>query len=59
MKTPFDKKSSVREIKERFDADVERFSNLETGQQAVIDAPEPHVSDLSDEVTPPSITNLV
>lgn len=39
MKTPFDKKSSVREIKERFDADVDRFSNLETGQQAVIDAP--------------------
>jgi tRNA (cmo5U34)-methyltransferase len=39
MKTPADKKSTVREIKERFDADVERFSNLETGQQAVIDAP--------------------
>jgi tRNA (cmo5U34)-methyltransferase len=39
MKTPPDKKSTVREIKERFDADVERFSNLETGQQAVIDAP--------------------
>ncbi|MGH7851521.1 MAG: class I SAM-dependent methyltransferase [Thermodesulfobacteriota bacterium] len=39
MKTPPDKKSTVGEIKERFDADVERFSNLETGQQAVIDAP--------------------
>ena len=39
MKTPLDKKSTVAEIKERFDTDVERFSNLETGQQAVIDAP--------------------
>ena len=39
MKTPPDKKSTVGEIRERFDADVERFSNLETGQQAVIDAP--------------------
>ncbi len=33
------RKSTVTEIKERFDEDVERFSNLETGQQAVIDAP--------------------
>jgi len=32
-------KSTVKEIKERFDQDVERFSNLETGQQATIDAP--------------------
>lgn len=32
-------KSSITEIRERFDADVERFSKLETGQQAVIDAP--------------------
>ncbi|MFI5323812.1 MAG: class I SAM-dependent methyltransferase [Thermodesulfobacteriota bacterium] len=39
MNIPFDKKSTVSEIKERFDADVERFSNIETGQQAVIDAP--------------------
>lgn len=39
MKTPPDRKSTVAEIKERFDSDVERFSNLETGQQAVIDAP--------------------
>ncbi len=31
-------KSSRKEIKERFDNDVERFSNLETGQQTVIDA---------------------
>lgn len=39
MKTAPDKKSTVKEIRERFDADVERFSNLETGQQAVVDAP--------------------
>jgi tRNA (cmo5U34)-methyltransferase len=32
-------KSSVEEIRERFDKDVERFSNLETGQTATIDAP--------------------
>jgi len=32
-------KSTVAEIRARFDADVERFSNLETGQQATIDAP--------------------
>ena len=39
MKTPLTKKFTVEEIKERFDQDVERFSNLETGQQAVVDAP--------------------
>ena len=32
-------KSSVEEIRKRFDADVERFSNLDTGQQAAMDAP--------------------
>ncbi len=32
-------KSSLKEIEERFDKDVERFSNLETGQSATIDAP--------------------
>ncbi|WP_431242329.1 class I SAM-dependent methyltransferase [Flavobacterium sp. P21] len=32
------KKSTIQEIKERFDNDVERFSNLETGQVATIDA---------------------
>jgi tRNA (cmo5U34)-methyltransferase len=31
-------KSTVREIKERFDNDVERFSNLDTGQVSAIDA---------------------
>jgi len=34
----FANKSTVEEIKERFDQDVERFSNLETGQQTTIDA---------------------
>ncbi|MEM9020197.1 MAG: class I SAM-dependent methyltransferase [Planctomycetota bacterium] len=32
-------KSTIDEIRERFDRDVERFSNLETGQSATIDAP--------------------
>ena len=32
-------KSSPEEIRQRFDADVERFSNLETGQSATIDSP--------------------
>jgi len=31
-------KSTVTEIRERFDKDVERFSNLQTGQQSTIDA---------------------
>jgi tRNA (cmo5U34)-methyltransferase len=38
VKTPLENKSTIKEIKERFDDDVERFSNLETGQQAIIDA---------------------
>lgn len=37
--TPLEQKSSTSEIRERFDNDVERFSKLETGQQATIDAP--------------------
>ncbi len=32
-------KSTVDQIRKRFDEDVERFSNLETGQSATIDAP--------------------
>src|SRR3954470_18069262 len=32
-------KKSVDDIRRRFDADVERFSNLETGQSATVDAP--------------------
>ena len=39
MKTALADKSSTEKIRERFDKDVERFSNLETGQKAVIDAP--------------------
>ena len=39
MTSPFDNKSTTEEIRARFDQDVERFSNLETGQQATIDAP--------------------
>src|SRR3954470_17262090 len=33
------RKSTVEQIRERFDSDVERFSNVETGQSATIDAP--------------------
>src|ERR1700690_1666215 len=32
-------KSTVDEIRQRFDGDVERFSNLDTGQSATVDAP--------------------
>jgi tRNA (cmo5U34)-methyltransferase len=39
MKTPLDRKSTTAKIRERFDKDVERFANLETGQTATIDAP--------------------
>jgi tRNA (cmo5U34)-methyltransferase len=34
-----EKKSTIEEIRARFDQDVERFSQLETGQQATMDAP--------------------
>lgn len=33
------RKSTPEEIRQRFDNDVERFSNLETGQSATMDAP--------------------
>jgi len=39
MATPLDKKSTTEEIRQRFDNDVERFSQLATGQTATIDAP--------------------
>lgn len=32
-------KSTVDQIRRRFDADVERFAALETGQSATVDAP--------------------
>ncbi len=32
-------KSTVEEIRQRFDNEVDRFSNLQTGQSATIDAP--------------------
>jgi tRNA (cmo5U34)-methyltransferase len=34
-----EKKASVDEIRSRFDNDVDRFSNIETGQSATVDAP--------------------
>ena len=39
MKDQGQPKSSVEEIRKRFDAEVERFSNLETGQAATVDSP--------------------
>ncbi|MGS2761296.1 class I SAM-dependent methyltransferase [Sinomicrobium sp. M5D2P9] len=39
MKTDYTYKSTNEEIRQRFDDDVERFSNLNTGQQSTIDAP--------------------
>ncbi|MDL2286400.1 class I SAM-dependent methyltransferase [Desulfococcaceae bacterium OttesenSCG-928-F15] len=34
----YDKKSTINEIRERFDKDVERFSDLESGQASTMDA---------------------
>jgi tRNA (cmo5U34)-methyltransferase len=39
MESTFKDKSTIAEIRARFDHEVERFSNLQTGQQATIDAP--------------------
>lgn len=39
MNTPIENKSTIEAIRTRFDNDVERFSSLETGQAATIDAP--------------------
>ena len=36
MPRQLDEKSTVEEIRQRFDADVERFSKLETAQQAAM-----------------------
>jgi tRNA (cmo5U34)-methyltransferase len=53
-------KSTVDEIRQRFDNDVERFSNLETGQSATMDAP--LILDLVSEAAAtvcPSATSLL
>ena len=39
MQADYSKKSTNDEIRARFDNDVERFSNLDTGQVTTIDAP--------------------
>jgi tRNA (cmo5U34)-methyltransferase len=39
MPRSLNEKSTIEQIRRRFDADVERFSQLETGQQAAMDAP--------------------
>jgi tRNA (cmo5U34)-methyltransferase len=38
MNKLFENKSTLEEIRQRFDNDVDRFSNLETGQSSTIDA---------------------
>jgi tRNA (cmo5U34)-methyltransferase len=39
MPTPLADKSTTNQIRQRFDNDVERFSQLQTGQRATINAP--------------------
>jgi tRNA (cmo5U34)-methyltransferase len=39
VKQDYSAKATNQQIRERFDKDIERFSNLETGQQTTIDAP--------------------
>jgi len=39
MNTPLERKSSLAEIRARFDQDVERFSDLDAGQASTVDAP--------------------
>lgn len=39
MRIDLSNKSTVDQIRRRFDKDVERFSNLDTGQEATMDAP--------------------
>lgn len=39
VKSGYERFSTTEEIRERFDHDVERFSNLETGQAAAMDSP--------------------
>ncbi len=46
----YEHKSTVDEIRARFDADVDRFSNLETGQVAAMDSPE-HMDLLTEAAT--------
>ncbi len=38
MNRLLDQKSTLEDIKERFDSDVDRFTDLETGQSSTIDA---------------------
>src|ERR1700733_9762156 len=39
MNTDYSKKATNQEIRERFDKDTKRFSNLDTGQKTTVDAP--------------------
>ena len=58
--TDYQQKATTKEIENRFDKSVERFSNLETGQQTTMDAP--LMMDLCTEaalVTNPKATHLL
>jgi len=57
---PCQSKSSVEEIRLRFDREVERFSNLQSGQVATIDAPLSLalISEAAAAVTPPATSLL-
>lgn len=60
MNTNYANKATNEEIRERFDNDVERFSNLDTGQATTIDAP--LTMDLCTEAAKyvnPNATNLL
>jgi len=60
MKEQGQPKSSVEDIRKRFDAEVERFSNLETGQAATVDSPLAMtlIAELAAAVTPKAASVL-
>lgn len=60
MNPDYSKKATNQEIKERFDKDIERFSNLETGQKTTIDAPiTMHLCTEAAKYTNPQATQLL
>ena len=54
------RKSTVKEIKERFDYDVERFSNLDIGQTTTVDAAKAmNLTTTSAALTTPNATHIL
>jgi tRNA (cmo5U34)-methyltransferase len=54
------RKSTVKEIKERFDKDVERFSNLDIGQTTTVDAAKAmNLTTTAAALTTPKATNIL